>query len=218
MKDNLKFAILSTDIAVFTVDETSIKVLLTTATSDAFKGMPALPGGLVGPEEKIEDAVKRILKKVLPVKSAYLEQLYTFGDPDRDPIGRVVSATYLVLIPWNTAKLVDRQGASWRDVRSVPKLAYDHNEIVKTAVKRLVGKLAYTNIIFSLMPQEFTLTDLQKAYELILDRKLDKRNFRKKIGFLGLLDKLPKRKEGEANRPARLYSFSEKKLRELEIL
>lgn len=218
MQNDIKFAILSTDLAVFTIDGNDLKVLVTTAQSGAFKGMPALPGGLIDPEEKTETAAKRILSEVISSKNDYIEQLYTFGDPKRDPVGRVVSVAYLVLTPWNKARVSIKNGASWQSVKTLPKLAYDHNEIVSAGVKRIVGKLTYTNIVFGLMPEEFTLTELQSIYENILGRGIDKRNFRKKINSLKILKKLTKKRKGEANRPATLYSFKDKNLEEVEIL
>lgn len=218
MQKDVKFAILSTDLAVFTIDGGDLKILLTTAQSGAFKGMLALPGGLIDPEEKTESAAKRILAEAISSKDDYMEQLYTFGDPKRDPIGRVVSVAYLVLIPWNKARVSTKNGAIWQSVKTLPKLAYDHNEIVKIGVKRIVGKLTYTNIVFGLMPEEFTLTELQSIYENILGRGIDKRNFRKKINSLKILKKLTKKRKGEANRPATLYSFKDKNLEEVEIL
>lgn len=218
METKVKFAILATDLAVFTLQDGNLSVLLTMAKSGAFKNMPALPGGLIGPEEKVEVAAKRILKEALSSSDFYTEQLYTFGDPRRDPVGRVVSVAYLILLPWNKAKILIKRGAQWVRVNNLPELAYDHNLIVKTAVKRLQGKLTYTNIIFGLMPEEFTLTELQSVYENILGKSLDKRNFRKKIFALKILKKLSKKRRGEKYRPAQLYSFGEQSLQEVEII
>lgn len=218
MKLDMKFAILATDVAVFTLEGRELKVLLTTAKSGVFKRMPALPGGLVGADEKLDDAAKRFFKEVMVTKESYFEQLYTFGDPKRDPIGRVVSVAYFVLLPWNKARLAVRKGAYWAGVNNLPLLAYDHNLIVKTGVKRIIGKLTYTNIVFGLMPEEFTLSELQSVYEDILGKGIDKRNFRKKIRSLKILKKLAKKRRGEANRPAQLYAFARKDLEEVEIL
>lgn len=212
------FAVLATDIAVLTVDGSELKVLLTTAKSDNFKGMLVLPGGLISPAEKAEVAARRILKTVLASTDFYSEQLYTFDNPKRDPDGRVVSLAYLMLIPWDKARTLLKGDAYWESVKKVPKLAYDHNLVVKKAVERLVGKLTYTNIVFGLMPGEFTLTEIQNIYEHILGREIDKRNFRKKIRSLKILKKLSKKRRGEANRPAQLYSFSLNRLEEIELV
>lgn len=212
------FAVLATDIAVFTIDGTDLKVLVTKAKSPSFKDMPTLPGGLVGYKERSEVAVRRMLRNALSINDIYLEQLYTFDDPGRDPDGRVVSVAYLGLVPLNKAEALVRGGAIWESVKHLPKLAYDHNEIVNVAVKRLKSKLTYTNVVFGLMPEEFSLTELQVIYENILGHRLDKRNFRKKIRSLKILEKLPKKRKGEANRPAQLYSFRNRKLEQVEIL
>lgn len=218
MVDDRAFAVLATDVAVFSINETGLVVLLTKAKSESFRGMPTLPGGLVGFTEKTESAAKRILKGILSASELYIEQLYTFDDPKRDPVGRVVSVAYMGLIPWNKARVSVKEDGNWVSVKSLPKLAYDHNEVVKTAVKRIIGKLTYTNIVFGLMPEEFTLTELQTIYENILGRELDKRNFRKKISSLGLLAKLPRKRKGGSNRPAQLYAFKELDLREVGII
>jgi len=215
MKNDIEFTILSTDVIVFTVDGNNLKVLLTTASSKAFKNLPTLPGNLVKPQEKIEEAVKRVLSGVLKNHVKYSEQLYTFGNPNRDPVGRVVSVAYMVLIPWKSAEDAIKPKALWRDVKNLPVLAYDHREMVNTAVKRLASKLTYTNVVNFLMPEEFTLAELQNTYELVLGKKLDKRNFRKKISSLNLLQGLSKKKVG-AYRPAQLFTFKDKKFRELE--
>lgn len=212
------FAVLATDIAVLSVDGKELKVLLTTAKSINFKGVPTLPGGLVGLTEKTNEAAKRILAEVVKSTDFYMEQLYTFDDPSRDPAGRVVSVVYLMLVPWVEAKQVIKNDANWYPVKSLPKLAYDHNEVVKAAAERLIGKLTYTNIVYGLMPEEFTLSELQNVYETVLDHTIDKRNFRKKILSLGLLTTLSRKRSGTANRPAQLYTFATKGLREIEIL
>lgn len=217
-RDPSTFAVLATDVVVLTVDPEGVKVLLTTAKSVNFKGELTLPGGLVDAKEKTKDAAKRILSDLVSSTEFYTEQLYTFDDPSRDPAGRVVSVAYLMLIPWTVAKSILKNGAQWASVDSLPKLAYDHNEVVKKAVQRLAGKLTYTNIVFALMPEEFTLSELQDVYESVLTHQIDKRNFRKKIVSLSILKKLPKKREGDANRPAQLFSFVDKSLKEVEIL
>lgn len=212
------FAVLAADCVVLTTDGQELKILLTTAKSKSFKNMLTLPGGLVGRTERTEQSVKRILKEVM-LKTDFLnEQLYTFDDPARDPGGRVVSVAYLTLVPWNVAAGIVKKGASWHAVKSLPKLAYDHNEIVKVAVKRLKGKLTYTNIVFALMPEEFRLSDLQKVYETILETRLDKRNFVKKIKNLELLTKTGHKVEGEAHRPAFLYRFKNREYKMVDFL
>lgn len=215
---NIKFAILATDVVIFTVDGKSIKVLLTDAKSAPFKGMLTLPGGLIRPSEEIEAAVKRFIAQGLSVSGNYNEQLFTFGDPNRDPGGRVVSVTYLALVPWKKAKSALKSGYYWKAVNGLPELAYDHTEVLGLALERLIGKLSYTNIVYGLMPEEFTLTELQNVYETILKKKLDKRNFRKKIHSLKILKKLSKMRKNDATRPAQLYELKGKKLEMIDVL
>ncbi|QQG42137.1 MAG: NUDIX domain-containing protein [Candidatus Woesebacteria bacterium] len=217
MKDTKTFAVLATDVAVLTIDNGVLKVLLTQATSKNFKGMLTLPGGLVGHKERTEEAAIRVLKEIMIKTDYYNEQLYTFDDPGRDPEGRVVTVAYLMLVPEDEAKRVTRKDASWHAVKTLPKLAYDHNEVVKAAVKRLMGKLTYTNIVYSLMPLEFTLSDLQKTYETALELTLDKRNFIKKIKSLNLVHKTTHKVEGSAHRPATLYRFRERKYKRVDL-
>lgn len=217
MKDPRAFAVLATDIAVLTVEGGELKVLLSPAHSEKFKGQPALPGGLVGHKEKTEEAAERILRDKLKRTEFYSEQLAAFDDPKRDPIGRVVSVAYMMLIPVDIAGRIVKENSSWYAVKNLPKLAYDHNEIVKKAVKRLKGKLTYTNIVFALMSSEFRMSDLQKVYETVLETPIDKRNFVKKIKSLKLLTKTGKKVDGEAHRPAALYRFTDRKLKMVEV-
>lgn len=215
--DKRAFAVLATDTAVLSVDGNELKVLLTKAKSVNFKGLPTLPGGLVGLAEKSQEAAKRILKDVLNSTNFYMEQLYTFDDPGRDPAGRVVSVAYLMLIPWDRAIKITGPEATWYAVKNLPKLAYDHNEVVKAAVKRLSGKITYTNIVCGLMKEEFTLSDLQKTYEIIMEKKLDKRNFVKKMKSLKLVAKTGHKVQGGAHRPAALYKFINKEYEVVEV-
>lgn len=216
--DEIKFAILATDVVLLSVNEEGINVLLTDAKSGPFKGMPTLPGGLIKPNEKVRDAVSRFISGSLKIKESYREQLFTFGNPGRDPGGRVVSVTYLALVPWGKAKKSAKKGSYWKATNTLSKLGYDHNEVLETALTRLSGKISYTNIVFGLMPEEFTLTELQSVYERILKKKLDKRNFRKKIHSLKILKKTPRKRKTDASRPAQLYSFRNKKIQSVEIL
>lgn len=205
-----KFAVIATDVVIFTVQNGELKVLLIEMKKNPYKGFWAAPGGLVGPKESVETAASRVLKEKAGLSNIHLEQLYTFGKVDRDPFGRVVSVAYFALISASDLKLHTSDEYSdikWYPINKVPKLAYDHAEVLKVAKERLQSKLEYTNIVYSLLPEEFTLSELQEIYETILDRGLDKRNFRKKILALKILKKLRKKREGGAHRPAELYSF-----------
>lgn len=213
----IKFAILATDVVIFTIDEGTLKVALVKSSSPDFKNLWALPGGLVKPSEPIEDAGQRYLRKHLAadINSIYIEQLYTFGAPERDPGGRVVSVAYMALVA-NVNKSLTY--ATWFAVNALPALAYDHKEIIGAAIDRLRAKLGYTNIIYSILPNEFTLSELQDSYETILGRPLDKRNFRKKILSLNLIKSLGKKKLDGAHRPAQLFRFRVRKFRNIEVL
>lgn len=218
---NFKYAVIATDIVIFTISEGELKVLMIKMKKDPFQGMWAVPGGLVHINESVDDSAKRHLKNKTGVDNVYLEQLYTFGGVDRDPLGRVVSVAYFALIPSNGISLKtteEYEGVDWFSVKNLPKLAYDHYEIVKMATERLKAKLEYSNIVHGLLPKEFTLTELQKTYELILEKELDKRNFRKKLLSLGIIKNTSKKTVGEASRPAELYKFISTKPQIVEII
>jgi 8-oxo-dGTP diphosphatase len=192
-------------------------MLITKAKSPSFKGMPVLPGGLVGLHETTDAAAVRILGDVLTSTDFYRQQLFTFDDPKRDPNGRVVSVAYMMVLPWDKAQVVIKPTAYWRPTKKLPKLGYDHDAIARLAVRRLKGRITYTTIVTNLMPDEFTLTELQGIYEAVLGTKLDKRNFVKKIKNLKLLKSTGKKKEGAPNRPAALFRFIDSEYRLVEI-
>jgi len=218
---NFKHAVIATDIVIFTIEDGELKVLMIKMKKEPFKKKWAVPGGLVGVNESVEDSAKKHLKNKTGVDNVYLEQLYTFGEIDRDPLGRVVSVAYFALIPSSKIDLKtseDYEGIDWFSVKDLPELAYDHSEIVKMAVERLRAKLEYSNIVYGLLPREFTLTDLQNIYELILEKKVDKRNFRKKILSLNIIKNTNKKTSGGVSRPAELYKFISKKPQIVEII
>lgn len=215
----LRFAVLAVDVVILTVHQDKLQVLLIKVHRPPhFINAWGVPGGLIDPKETAEQAVKRHLWVKAGVKDVYLEQLYTFSRVDRDPRGRVVSVAYFALVPFSKVRIKNPAAVRWVGVDDLPKLAYDHTEIVGVAVARLKAKLEYTNIAYSLMEDEFALSDLQKAYEAILRRKLDKRNFRKKLFALELLKPTRRHRRGEAHRPAELYRFVERKPRVVEVL
>ncbi len=197
------------DIVVFTVHEQALKVLLIERGIAPFKGLYALPGGFVLSEETLEQAAFRELFEETGTKDVYLEQLYTFGDPDRDPRGRVVTVAYYALVPTDKSPLLagtDAATAGWYPVSALPPLAFDHGNIVEYAVDRLRNKLEYTNVGFQLLPAKFTLGALQALHEAILGKPLDKRNFRRKVLGLGLV-KPSKEMQATGRKPAQLFSF-----------
>ena len=200
------------DVVILTIQEHQLKVLLVKRGIPPFEDQFALPGGFVHQEESLEAAAMRELQEETGTADVYLEQLYTFGDPGRDPRGRVVTVAYYALIRPTESPLTagtDAKEARWFAVAELPTLAFDHQVIVDIAVTRLRNKLEYTTIGFELLPPAFTLTELQTIYETILGKKLDKRNFRRRIENQGLLRQL-KQWRSTGRKPARLYSFRSK--------
>ena len=197
------------DIVIFTVQSGTLKVLLVKRAIPPFKGQFAIPGGFVREEESLDDAALRELREETGIGDVYLEQLYSFGDPKRDPRGRVVTVSYFALISADRAPLAagsDAAEAGWWPMSKPPSLAFDHVRILDYALERLRNKLEYTTVGFQLLPAQFTLSELQAVYEAILDKKLDKRNFRRKIAMLKILKPERDYRRG-GQRPARLYRF-----------
>lgn len=210
---------LTVDCVVFGLDEQDLKILLVQRAYEPFAGWWAMPGGFVDPDESLEDAARRELTEETGVRDVFLEQLYTFGDVKRDPRRRIVTVAYYALVNLrdHTIKAAtDARNAAWFSVDDLPKLAFDHARIADTALMRLKGKVRYEPIGFELLPEKFTLTQLQRMYEKILEQEIDKRNFRKKILGMGLLKELDEVQVDVAHRAARLYRFDEKKYRQLK--
>jgi len=198
----------TTDIVIFTIRQDELKVLLVKRANTPFQGEWALPGGFVALDESLEEGARRELQEETGVAGVYLEQLYTFGKPDRDPRERVITVAYYALIPTDEVEIraaTDAEGVSWYGMEELPNLAFDHAEILDAAHERLVAKLEYSTIAFQFMPKEFTLTELQTVYELILREPVDKRNFRKRILSLNLIKETGKERKSGAHRPAKLY-------------
>ena len=202
----------TTDVVILTIKDDKLKVLLVKRANEPFKGKWALPGGYVRISETLDDAAVRILKEKTNVQNIYLEQLYTFGDPLRHPAARVITCAYFALIRSDDIVLSFEENTEitevkWHPVNSLPALAFDHKEIIEYSLKRTRERLEFCPIAFQLLPQKFTLTELQKAYEMILMKKLDKRNFRKKFLSQAILKELDEFTKSGSKRPARLYSF-----------
>ena len=220
----LKFAILAADTVLFVIKDNMLFVRLNRIDrAPYFVNIKGLPGGLLGVDETAPLAALRHLKTKTDISTAslYVEQLYTFSAVDRDPRGRVVAVAYLALVPWESLSPGEQEGneeSVWIPVSDVPKLAYDHNEVLDMAITRLRSRITYTSLIAKLLPREFTLTELEEAYECILGKDIDKRNFRKKIEKLDLLLPLSRFRAGTRSRPARLYKFRSKEVKEIEIL
>lgn len=204
---------LTVDCAVFGFAGAGLQVLLIRRAVAPFEGAWALPGGFVRMEEDLEAAARRELQEETGLRDVYLEQLYTFGEPGRDPRGRVVSVAYYALIrpdqhPARSDS--DASEAAWFEVEALPELAFDHPRILETAWERLRGKIRYQPVGFELLPKRFTLSQLQALYEAILGRGIDKRNFRKKLLSFDFLVPLEQFTAG-AHRPARLHRFDRRK-------
>lgn len=204
------------DLVIFTIVEDDLKVLLIRRGLEPFKGRWALPGGFVEIDESLDQAAARELKEEVGVTHVYLEQLYTFSEPKRDPRGRVISVAYFALIDAERQRIVaasDAADAAWWSVFAPElreRLAFDHAKILDYAVWRLRNKIEWTTVGYELLPKKFTLSELQRVYEIILQKPVDKRNFRKKILAQGQVRELNETRTDVAHRPARLYSFCQK--------
>jgi 8-oxo-dGTP diphosphatase len=200
----------TTDCVVLGYLQPELKVLLVQRKNAPFQDHWALPGGFVEIDEPLDRAALRELQEETGLDDLYYEQLYTFGEPNRDPRERVISVSYLALVPLAGTRVQagsDAADARWFSLLDLPELAFDHHTILNTGLKRLRGKIRYAPVAFELLPEKFTLSQLQTLYEVILQEKLDKRNFRKKITGLKLLQPLEELEQGVPHRAARLYRF-----------
>lgn len=211
---------LTVDCVVFGLDEDhQLKVMLIKRNLPPFEGEWALPGGFIHIDESLEEAALRELREETGIEEIFLEQLYTFGDVNRDPRERVITVSYYALINLEEHQIeatTDAREAAWFIIDKIPTLAFDHHKILKMALIRLKGKVRYEPIGFELLPQKFTLSQLQQLYETILGQELDKRNFRRKILKMDLLIPLDEMQSGVSHRAARLYSFDEEKYLQLK--
>ena len=201
------------DLVIFTSAANDLKLLLIRRDLEPFKGHWALPGGFVEINESLERAAARELQEEVGVENIYLEQLFTFGEPNRDPRGRVISVAYFALVDSEQQKVVagsDAAAAEWHSVFNPPALAFDHRQILDYAVWRLRNKIEWTTVGYELLPRKFTLSQLQRVYEIILQKPVDKRNFRKKILAQGEIKELDESRTDGAHRPAKLYSFKKR--------
>jgi 8-oxo-dGTP diphosphatase len=210
---------LTVDCVVFGFDEGELKVLLIERGQEPFKGRWALPGGFVRVDETLEAAARRELAEETGLANVFLEQLYTFSEVDRDPRERVVSVAHYALVKLSDHRAraaTDAANAQWFPVSKPPKLAFDHAEILRSGLARLQGKVRYQPIGFELLPQKFTLSQLQHLYEAVLETQLDKRNFRKKVLSFGLLLPLKETQMAGRHRPAQLFRFDAEKYEKLK--
>lgn len=210
---------ITVDCIIFGLDESQqLKVLLIRRKLDPYANKWALPGGFVQMEESLENAARRELKEETGVENVFMEQLYTFGSLERDPRGRVISVAYFALVNLSEHTLradTDAEDAAWFSINELPELAFDHSTILNTALDRLRAKLRYQPLGFELLPEHFTLSQLQKLYETVLGvPSLNKRNFRTRILKMGVLKEVG-RQTNVAHRPAMLFSFDKEKYKEL---
>ena len=223
-REHIRFAVLAADVAIFTLHDSKLFVrLMRVDRPPYFPDTKGLPGALIFAEETADETAHRVLEKraKLVEKRPYIEQLYTFSRIDRDPRGRVVAVGYLALVPWeklSETERIDTKDAWWENVDDVKVLAYDHDEMFTAALARLRVRIENSTIISKLMPKEFTLTDLEHAYETILERDIDKRNFRKKLQKLDIVKPLKRKRSLGRARPAELYHFPKTKVETIEVL
>ena len=218
MSENIS---LTVDIVVFTVIKSELYVLLIRRKKEPFKGQYALPGGYVEKDESLEDAALRELEEETNVKNIFIKKLTAYGDPERDPRGRIVSVSFLALIDSEKQKVTaseehDSLVAEWVCLGEVKKLAFDHNNILDDALSELKYEIQTTNIAAQLLPEKFTLTEMQKVYEIILDLQLDKRNFRKRLKELDLVAPTKETKMEGAHRSALLYKFKTRSYQQIK--
>jgi len=198
----------TTDIVIFTVDEAMLKTLLIQRGSTPFEGSWALPGGFVRIDEDVDACAKRELAEETGIRDIYLEQLYTFGAVGRDPRERVISVAYFALVPCRGLSLkagTDATHAAWHSVNALPELAFDHQDIIAKARERLTAKMEYSTLGLMFMPEEFTLSEVQSLYETVSGQERDKRNFRKWLLALDVIEETGTMKTAGAHRPAKLY-------------
>jgi len=199
---------------IFVIDRDKFKVLLIKRPREPFQGKWSLPGDVLQATESLEDTAKKALQTHIETDTTYLEQLYTFGEPDREPRGRVLSVTYFTLLNSEDIKCIKELAhpSDWFSVDSLPAMAFDHKTIIEYATQRICSKLEYSNIAKYLLPEKFRLSELQKTYEIIRDEKIDKRNFIKKMKSYDLLTPLDETMKAGSHRPAKLYKFKADKL------
>ena len=201
------------DVLLFTIRDEKLQLALIKRGIPPFEGSWAIPGGFVRMEEELEEAARREIEEETGVRDIFLEQLYTFGQPTRDPRTRVITIVYFALVPGEHLTLradTDASDASWFAVDELPELAFDHAKIVEVGVERLKAKIEYSNIAYGLLPARFRLSELQRVYEIILGHALDKRNFRKRVLALGLVEATDKYSSG-AHRPAQLFRWKKRR-------
>lgn len=205
--------ILETLISIFTVENGNIKVLLMKKKTDPYRGYWILPSNILKTTETIEDNIYSIIKYRLGYPEMYLEQGHIFSSLDRDQEERIIGISYLALIDSKTLEIKKEERTDlelkWFNIDDIPKMGYDHEVIVKDSIKLLSKKLLNSRVLKHLFPSDFTLPEIQKVYEQILGRELDRRNFRKKFINLGLVTDTGDKNTGSNGRPGKLYRFND---------
>ena len=218
VKDNFNYSV-SVDCVIFGYDTTDLKVLLIKRGEDPYLNYWALPGDLINPKESIDQSVTRVLHDLTGLDDVFLNQVKTFGDVGRHPLGRVFTVAYYSLIKISDYELNPSSfavEAKWHSVKRIGELAFDHNKIFASCKAHLVQSVQSKPIGFELLPEKFTLSQLQNLYEIILEKKFDKRNFRKKINSMKLLVDTGKIQKSVSHRPAKLFQFNKVKYLKLK--
>lgn len=198
---------ITVDTVILTIKDDELKVLLVKRHHEPFKDKWVIPGGYVRMSETLDDAAERILKERTGVENVFLEQLYTFGDPLRHPTSRVITCAYFALVRANDLQINSDPDIQWHSVKNLPALAFDHKQIIEYSQRGARERLVACPVAYQLLNEKFTLTEMQRAYELIMDKELDKRNFRKKVLCTEGLIELNEFSKTTSKRPARLYTF-----------
>ncbi len=202
---------LSVDCVILGYENKELKVLLIKSDLEEFSALYSLLGDLVRPDEDLDSAPYRVLRERTGMDDVYPEQVHTFGSVGRHPSGRVVTTAYYALIDIKHHQLrVDKNELHWHPVQTIKKLAFDHKQILSTCLEQLRNKIMETPVAFNLLPDKFSLRELQEVYEAILDVKLDRRNFRKKIAAKGWLQDLNEMESNLTHRPGKLYALKKK--------
>jgi len=200
----------SVDCAIYGYDSKGLKILLIQRGAQPFMGKMALPGDLVYPEENLTSAANRVLKELTGLENVYLDQFKTFGNVNRHPMGRVITVSFLSLLKideYNAKASSWAEKATWINVEDLPELAFDHSDIVASATSEIRKRFRREALSFELLPEKFTLTELQNIYEVVLGMKFDKGNFRKKINSTKVLRALDEMQKDVPHRPAKLFTF-----------
>jgi len=212
MFNEIKTHEITVDIVILTIKNNALQVLLVKRNTEPFKDKWAIPGNYIRMSENLDEAATRILKEKTNVENIYLEQLYTFGDPLRHPVSRVITCAYFALIRSEDINVTTTTDIAWHKVFDLPPLAFDHKEIIQYSLKRTRERLEMCPVAYQLLNEKFTLTEMQRAYEMIMEKSLDKRNFRKKVITTEGLRELNEFSKSSSKRPARLYTFDNIKL------